>query len=68
MATIDFPADLLELERSAWAAQQAGTLTTKQAAAVHEAIGTFAKQAELPRLDVEMGLKEAVRHPEAAES
>ncbi|MFJ5157011.1 hypothetical protein ACIQCF_36860 [Streptomyces sp. NPDC088353] len=66
MATIDFPADLLALELTAWEAQQAGTLTTKQAAAVHEAIGAFAEQAELPRLDVEMGLKKAVRHSEAA--
>ncbi|MFB7461330.1 hypothetical protein [Streptomyces sp. NPDC056188] len=63
MATIDFPADLLDLERSAWAAQQAGTLTTEQAAAVHEAIGAFAEHAQMPRLDVEMGLKKAVRHP-----
>ncbi|MEV5011828.1 MULTISPECIES: hypothetical protein [unclassified Streptomyces] len=65
MATIDFPADLLALELTAWKAQQAGTLTTTQAAAVHEAIGAFAEQAQLPRLDVEMGLKQAVRHPQA---
>ncbi|MFB7732793.1 hypothetical protein ACFC08_00035 [Streptomyces sp. NPDC056112] len=64
MASFDFPADLLALEATAWQAQQQGALTAKQAADVHEAIGAFAKQAELPRLDVEMGLKRAVRHPE----
>jgi hypothetical protein len=64
VSTIDFPADLIELERSAWAAIQAGTLTTDQALAVHEAIVAFAEEAGLERLDVEMALKRAVRHPE----
>jgi hypothetical protein len=67
VATIDFPADLLELERSAWAAIQAGTLTTDQALAVHAATVAFSEQAGLSRLDVEMGLKRVVRHPEPAE-
>ncbi|MGW5633971.1 hypothetical protein [Streptomyces sp. NPDC003832] len=65
MATIDFPDDLLELERSAWAAIQAGTLTVDQALAVHEGVVAFATEAGLARIDVEMGLKQAVRHPES---
>jgi hypothetical protein len=63
---IDFPPDLIELERSAWAAIQAGTLTVDTARAVHEGIAAFAKQAKLSRFDVEMGLKKAVRHETAA--
>jgi hypothetical protein len=63
---IDFPPKLIELERSAWTAIQTGTLTVDTARAVHEGIAAFAKQAGLPRLDVEMGLKRAVRHETAA--
>lgn len=66
MATIEFPPNLIELERSAWAEIQAGTLTVETALAVHEAVTAFAEQAGMPRLDVEAGLKRAVRHPEAA--
>lgn len=62
--TIDFPAHLLELERSAWAAIQAGTLTVDKAQAVQDAVTAFAAEAGLPRIDVEMGLKQAVRHTE----
>lgn len=65
MADIDFPADLLELERDAWAAIQAGTLVPAQAAAVQAGVTAFAAEAGLPRYDVEMGLKQAVRHPAA---
>ncbi|MGW4042923.1 hypothetical protein [Streptomyces sp. NPDC004721] len=65
MATIDFPDNLVELERSAWAAQQQGTLTPDQAAAVQAAVTTFAAEAGLDRYQVEMGLKKAVRHPDA---
>jgi hypothetical protein len=64
VATIDFPADLLELERSAWAAIQAGTLTTDQALAVHAATVAFAEQAGMERREVEEQLKRVVRHPE----
>lgn len=67
MASIDFPEDLLALERSAWEAIQAGTLTPEQAHAVHQRVAEFAEEAELPRLEVEMGLKQAVRHAEAAD-
>lgn len=63
--TIDFPKDLLALEEQAWQAQQDGTLITDQALAVHTAVGKFAEQAGLSRLEVEMGLKRAVRHAAA---
>ncbi|MEV8033863.1 hypothetical protein [Streptomyces sp. NPDC086182] len=62
---IDFPPDLIALERSAWAQIQAGRLTVDTARAVHEVIAAFAEQAGLSRYDVEMGLKKAVRHAEA---
>lgn len=64
MADIDFPADLIEAERSAWTAIQDGTLTVEAALAVQERIAEFAAEAELPRLDVETKLKRLVRHPE----
>ncbi|MFD6490710.1 hypothetical protein [Streptomyces sp. NPDC060188] len=60
---IDLPPDLIALERSAWAEIQAGELTVPTALAVHEGIAAFADQAQLSRLDVEMGLKKVVRHP-----
>ncbi|MFJ6566682.1 hypothetical protein ACIQNU_04630 [Streptomyces sp. NPDC091292] len=63
MAAIDLPPDLIALERSAWEAIQTGTLTVDAARAVHEAVAAFAEQAGIPRLDVEMELKKAVRHP-----
>ncbi|MGY1579121.1 hypothetical protein [Streptomyces sp. MN13] len=64
MADIDIPDDLLELERSAWAAQQAGTLTPDMAAAVQARVTEYAAEAGLSRYDVEMALKRAVRHAE----
>lgn len=64
MADIDFPADLLELERSAWAAIQAGALTPELADAVQRRVAEFAEETGLPRYDVEMALKKAVRHAE----
>jgi hypothetical protein len=64
--TFDFPADLIALERAAWSAAQEGTLTADQAAAVHAGVVAFAEEAGLERLDVEMGLKKTVRHPELA--
>jgi predicted transcriptional regulator len=67
VSTIDFPADLIELERSAWAAIQAGTLTTGQALAVHAGVIAFAEQAGMERREVEEQLKRVVRHPEPAE-
>ncbi|MFE2297890.1 hypothetical protein ACFXAW_06805 [Streptomyces sp. NPDC059445] len=35
------------------------------ARAVQDGIAAFAEQARLPRYDVEMGLKRAIRHPAA---
>ncbi|MER5694975.1 hypothetical protein ACWDBO_31700 [Streptomyces mirabilis] len=64
MATIDFPDHLIALERSAWAEIQRGELTVETARAVHEAVVAFAAESGLARLDVEMGLKKAVRHPD----
>jgi hypothetical protein len=64
VADYDFPDDLLELERSAWAAIQAGTLTVDQADAVQARVTAFAKETGADRYKVEMALKRAVRHPE----
>lgn len=66
MATFDFPNELLQLERSAWTALQAGTLTTDQAAAVQDRITAYATEAGASRVDVEMALKKTVRHTETA--
>ena len=66
MATIDFPDDLIALERAARQEIQAGRLTVDTAWAVHAAVTAFAKEAGAPRDDIEMGLKKAVRHPAAA--
>jgi len=62
VADTDFPDDLIELERSAWAAIQARTLTPKQAAAVQARVTAFATETGMPRVEVEMKLKKAVRH------
>jgi hypothetical protein len=62
VADIEFPDTLLELERSAWAAIQAGALTVDQARAVQESVSAYAAEAGLSRYDVEMALKRAVRH------
>ena len=62
--TIKFPEDLIALERSAWAEIQRGELTVETARAVHEGIAKFAAESKLARLDVEMELKRAVRHPD----
>jgi hypothetical protein len=67
VATIDFPDDLIALERAAWEQIQAGGLTVEAARAVQERIAEFAAEAGLERIDVETGLKRAVRH-RAAES
>jgi hypothetical protein len=64
VADIDFPDDLIALERSAWEEQQRGKLTVPTAQAVHAAVGAFAEQAGLARIDIELGLKQAVRHSE----
>lgn len=64
MSDFDFPDALLELERSAWAAIQAGTLTPEQADEVQQAITAYAAEHKVDRHAVEMALKKAVRHPE----
>jgi hypothetical protein len=65
VAAIDFPPDLIELERSAWAALQAGELTPDLAAAVQARVTEFAAEGGHDRYTVEMGLKQAVRHAES---
>ena len=65
MSDIDFPDDLVQLERSAWEAAQRGELTAEQAARVQAGITAFAKESGLDRYTVEMALKRTVRHPDA---
>jgi hypothetical protein len=65
VSDIDFPADLLDLERAAWEEIQAGRLTVATATAVQNAITTHAETTGMDRYTVEMGLKKAVRHAEA---
>jgi hypothetical protein len=67
VADIDFPEQLVELERSAWAAAQQGALTAGQAAEVQAGITAFAEASGLDRYTVEMGLKRVVRHSEPDE-
>ncbi|NUP15417.1 MAG: hypothetical protein HOZ81_04800 [Streptomyces sp.] len=62
MADIDFPDDLIALERSAWEEQQRGELTVATAQAVHAAVTAYAAAHGLDRVEVEMGVKKAVRH------
>ncbi len=64
MSDIEFPDDLVQLERSAWEAAQRGELTAAQAADVQAAITAHAAATGLDRYTVEMALKRAVRHPE----
>ncbi|MDR3079469.1 MAG: hypothetical protein LBV60_00820 [Streptomyces sp.] len=68
MSDIDFPDDLIALERSAWEAYQQGALTAGQAAAVQAGVTAFADEAGMDRYTAEMALKKIVRHPSAAES
>jgi hypothetical protein len=65
VADYDFPNDLIELERSAWEAIQAGALTVERATAVQDGVTAYATEAGLSRYDVEMALKKAVRHAAA---
>lgn len=62
MTDTDFPDTLIALERSAWEEQQRGALTVATASAVHAAVGAFAEESGLARIDVEMRLKQTVRH------
>jgi hypothetical protein len=65
VADFDFPETLLAAERTAWEALQAGQLTVDQAVAVQDGVTAYAAEAGLPRYDVEMALKKAVRHAPA---
>ncbi|MFD8407163.1 hypothetical protein ACFV1G_21060 [Streptomyces anulatus] len=64
MADIDIPESLIELERKAWAEQQAGALTVATAAAVQKAYTEHAAAAKVSRYKVEQATKRLVRHPE----
>ncbi|WP_030847324.1 hypothetical protein [Streptomyces griseus] len=64
MADIDIPEDLIKLERAAWVEQQAGALTLKTAEAVQAAYREHAAATNgVSRLELEMAVKRAVRHP-----
>jgi len=60
---IDIPDHLIELERTAWAEIQEGRLTIEAAEAVQAAVTEYAAEKGLPRYEVEMAVKKAVRHP-----
>lgn len=64
MADIDIPESLIELERAAWAEQQAGRLTLESAAAVQAAYTEHAASAGVSRYELEQAVKRRVRHPE----
>ncbi|WP_069743023.1 hypothetical protein [Streptomyces sp. EN23] len=64
MADIDIPEHLIALERTAWAEQQQGALTVATADAVQAAYREHAATAGVSRLELEMAVKRAVRHPE----
>lgn len=61
---IELSDELIELERKAWAEQQAGALTVETAGVVQDAITAHAEATGQGRFSVEMALKKAVRHPE----
>ncbi|MFJ6729339.1 hypothetical protein ACIQPQ_31005 [Streptomyces sp. NPDC091281] len=64
MPVIALPATLLNVERAAWTEIQAGQLTVPTAHAVQAAVTQFAAAGGHDRYQVEMGLKQAVRHPD----
>ena len=64
MADIDIPPHLIELESAAWTEQQAGALTYATADAVQAAYREHAASAGVSRLELEMAVKRAVRHPD----
>jgi hypothetical protein len=66
VSDIDFPDALIALERTAWEEHRAGRLTVATANAVQDAITQHAEAVGMPRVEVEMALKKAVRHAEAA--
>ncbi|MFJ3940817.1 hypothetical protein [Streptomyces parvus] len=64
MADIDIPAHLIDLESAAWTEQQQGALTFAAADAVQAAYREHAAATGVSRLELEMAVKQAVRHPE----
>jgi hypothetical protein len=65
VSDIEFPDELIALERTAWEEIQAGRLTVATATAVQDAITAHATAVGMSRYDVEMALKETVRHAPA---
>ncbi|MGW6718045.1 hypothetical protein [Streptomyces sp. NPDC054995] len=65
MADIDIPAHLIDLESAAWAQQQQGALTYAAADAVQAAYREHAAATGVSRLELEMAVKQAVRHPQS---
>ncbi|MFF4858696.1 hypothetical protein ACFY2N_27835 [Streptomyces rubiginosohelvolus] len=63
MADIDIPPHLIDLESAAWAEQQQGALTYAAADAVQAAYREHAAATGVSRLNLEMAVKQAVRHP-----
>ncbi|MFJ9113037.1 hypothetical protein [Streptomyces sp. NPDC102283] len=64
MADIGIPQHLIDLERTAWAEQQAGALTLESATAVQAAYREHAAiTGGVSRLELEMATKRRVRHP-----
>ncbi|MGW6467020.1 hypothetical protein [Streptomyces rubiginosohelvolus] len=63
MADIDIPAHLIDLESAAWAEQQQGALTYAAADAVQAAYREHAAATGVSRLNLEMAVKQTVRHP-----
>ncbi|MFJ3507781.1 hypothetical protein [Streptomyces luteogriseus] len=66
MSDIEFPDALIALEHAAWEEHRAGRLTVATANRVQDAITAHAEAAGLDRCTVEMALKRAVQHAEAA--
>ncbi|MEU2134719.1 hypothetical protein [Streptomyces sp. NPDC018352] len=60
---IELNDELIELERTAWAEQQANALTVGTAAAAQAAITAHAEATGQSRYEVERELKRVVRHP-----
>ncbi|KOG84486.1 hypothetical protein ACZ90_02565 [Streptomyces albus subsp. albus] len=64
MADIDIPPHVIELERAAWAEQQAGALSLASADAVQAGYREHAAATDgVSRLALEMATKKLVRHP-----
>lgn len=60
---IELTDELIELERAAWAEQQANALTVETAARVQAAITAHAEATGQSQYEVERELKRVVRHP-----